>query len=197
MHDGPTVSPSQASRELGVASRTLLRWVKEGKLQIASKTAGGHARFDRKDIEALRAQQTRNALKLTGKDQDDDLVLIVGPVAANLTVATSSEPRVRPSRWLMAEIERARLKATKGAQAQHELALLHDQAVKGRLGIQRSNLFALLWEYRLSTVAVAIGVSATLLRRICGEHDIPLPTAGYWRSRAEPSSPASPLPAKV
>src|SRR4051812_26594497 len=99
MHDGPTVSPSQASRELGVASRTLLRWVKEGKLQIASKTAGGHARFDRKDIEALRAQQTRNALKLTGKDQDDDLVLIAGPVAANLTVATSSEPRVRPSRW--------------------------------------------------------------------------------------------------
>lgn len=47
------VSTGEAARALGVAVRTLQRWVREGAVTPDLTTAGGHHRFD---VERLREQ---------------------------------------------------------------------------------------------------------------------------------------------
>jgi excisionase family DNA binding protein len=189
MRHSATMSPRQASRELGVTSRTVSRWVEEGRLKIVFRTVGGHARFDTQEVEALRGKRPESEKECSTPFGDEDSTFTGSPIDTTLVIATSGEPRTRPDYFLMSTIERTRIQAERGAKAQRELALLHDQAVRQWLGIERGDLFAYLWTYRLPSVAAAIGASVTQLRRICEQHDIPTPPRGYWATRAEPAAP--------
>jgi excisionase family DNA binding protein len=55
MHDDQrkTMSPAEVAREYGVDARTVARWSREGKLQAAFLTPGGHRRYLRADIMKL------------------------------------------------------------------------------------------------------------------------------------------------
>ncbi len=50
-----SVTGVEAARLLGVSRKTVYRWAAEGRLPIAHRTLGGHARFLRSDIEAVAA----------------------------------------------------------------------------------------------------------------------------------------------
>ena len=58
--DDPTefVSPTDAARMFGVQSQTLARWTDEGRLECI-RTAGGHRRYRRTDLETLLAASQR------------------------------------------------------------------------------------------------------------------------------------------
>ena len=44
----------------------------------------------------------------------------------------------------------------------------------------RAELYAMVWETPTSRLAGRFGVSNAELRKICSDHNVPLPTAGYW-----------------
>ncbi|MFD3264013.1 hypothetical protein [Phenylobacterium ferrooxidans] len=46
--------------------------------------------------------------------------------------------------------------------------------------ISRQELFEKVWAAPVSKVAAEFGLSDNGLRKICGRHDIPLPSRGYW-----------------
>lgn len=48
------ITPREAAEILGVSGRTLFRYAQEGRLTVR-RTLGGHRRYDRAEIEALRA----------------------------------------------------------------------------------------------------------------------------------------------
>ena len=51
------VTPQQAAVVLGVTSRTVVRWAEAGTLPTATRTAGGHRRFRRADVDQLAREQ--------------------------------------------------------------------------------------------------------------------------------------------
>jgi excisionase family DNA binding protein len=53
------LTPRAAAARLGVSTRTLRRYVAAGLLTPASRTPGGHGRFDPADLDALREAGTR------------------------------------------------------------------------------------------------------------------------------------------
>lgn len=54
------LSTGEAAKELGIALRTLQRWVREGSIRPTLRTVGGHARFDPDDLrQQLDELQTR------------------------------------------------------------------------------------------------------------------------------------------
>lgn len=48
------LTPRAAAARLGVSTRTLRRYIAAGLIAPASRTAGGHARFDPEQVDALR-----------------------------------------------------------------------------------------------------------------------------------------------
>ena len=46
------ISSGEAARALGISTRTLARWVQEGRVVPTLITAGGHYRFELKDLKA-------------------------------------------------------------------------------------------------------------------------------------------------
>lgn len=54
-----TLTPSQAAKELSVSTETLRRYETEG-LIASEKTAGGHRRFSKEEIEAFKNERVRN-----------------------------------------------------------------------------------------------------------------------------------------
>ena len=54
------LAAGDAARELGVAVETLRRWEREGRI-AAVRTAGGHRRFHRADIERMVGEPARSA----------------------------------------------------------------------------------------------------------------------------------------
>lgn len=50
--------PEEAAAVLGVSAKTVSRWASEGRLP-AIRTIGGHRRFRRDDVEALRREMRR------------------------------------------------------------------------------------------------------------------------------------------
>lgn len=61
----------------------------------------------------------------------------------------------------------------------------------------RSELYSLVWQHPSIHVARQLGVSTARLRKICQDHEIPLPPAGYWTKLAygKPvDQPPLPLP---
>lgn len=52
--ESPDLMTSQEVADLfAVTARTVLAWVKKGRLSLALKTPGGHVRFYRKEVERL------------------------------------------------------------------------------------------------------------------------------------------------
>lgn len=51
-----SLSARETAAELGISTRTLSRYVDDGLIAIASRTRGGHRRFDPRDVEALRTR---------------------------------------------------------------------------------------------------------------------------------------------
>lgn len=50
------ITAAEAARHLGVSRKTVWRWAQIGRLPVASRTPGGHARLDRDDVERLAAE---------------------------------------------------------------------------------------------------------------------------------------------
>lgn len=44
------LSTGEAAKDLGIALRTLQRWIREGSIRPTHRTVGGHARFDPDDL---------------------------------------------------------------------------------------------------------------------------------------------------
>ena len=55
MTDRDLIEPSEASELLGVEPRTIARWADSGRLWVTF-TAGGHRRYDRAEIKALKLE---------------------------------------------------------------------------------------------------------------------------------------------
>lgn len=53
------VTPMEAAALLGVTTRTVSRWVDEGRIERAYVTLGGHRRYRRKDIEEAARKEGR------------------------------------------------------------------------------------------------------------------------------------------
>lgn len=54
IHTMTKYGPTQAANMLGVTVDTLRRWESEGRIQPATRTAGGHRRYTDADIAAIR-----------------------------------------------------------------------------------------------------------------------------------------------
>jgi excisionase family DNA binding protein len=80
MRHSATMSPRQASRELGVTSRTVSRWVEEGRLKIVFRTVGGHARFDTQEVEALRGKRPESEKECSTPFGDEDSTFTGSPI---------------------------------------------------------------------------------------------------------------------
>ena len=57
MTEQALVSPGKAALILGVSVKTILRWTADGRLPLASLSAGGHRRYRLTDVEALAAER--------------------------------------------------------------------------------------------------------------------------------------------
>jgi excisionase family DNA binding protein len=53
------IGSGEAARALGINTRTLARWVQEGRVTPALVTAGGHYRFELEDLKAQLAELAR------------------------------------------------------------------------------------------------------------------------------------------
>ena len=80
----PVLTSAEAARELGLSSpNTVKNWLAGGYFPGASRTAGGHWRFLRVEVEAvkqrmtqLREQNDRGDLRLPDTDDDSELPLL-------------------------------------------------------------------------------------------------------------------------
>ena len=62
----------------------------------------------------------------------------------------------------------------------------------------RSELYTLVWAEPVSTVGPRLGLSSAGLAKLCGRHDIPIPTRGFWARLAAGQTPArQALPAQA
>lgn len=50
----PLLSPAEAAARLGVSTRTLRRYIADGKLTPVDRTPGGHGRFDPEHVDRLK-----------------------------------------------------------------------------------------------------------------------------------------------
>lgn len=44
------LTPSEAAKLLGIHTKTLERWSREGRIPVAGKTIGGHRRYKREEL---------------------------------------------------------------------------------------------------------------------------------------------------
>lgn len=186
MNEGKLLSPGNVAKELHVTNRTLQRWASVGLLRPSHFTAGGHARYERASIEAMKRRQRHDPKvdpTAVPYDEEDSPRWLAGTGRANL--ASVNETRRDPGLVLSSAIERAKRAAERGAKAQRILSGLQDEAVRTLLGIERGELFSRIWRYQLAKVAEALGVSSSRLRDICDLYDIPTPPPGYWLTKPE------------
>jgi DNA-binding transcriptional MerR regulator len=185
MDERQLLSPRDVAKELHVTNRTLQRWASVGLLRPSHFTAGGHARYDRASIDAMKRGQRHEpkvrAISVSHEENSPQRPADTGH--ANL--ASKNESRRDPGLVLSASIERAKRAAERGAKAQRVLSGLQDEAVMALLGIERGELFSRLWRHQLAKVAEALGVSSSRLRDICDLYDIPTPPPGYWLTKPE------------
>ena len=68
--------------------------------------------------------------------------------------------------------------------------------------LTREQLYALVWDKPMRTLAGEFGLSDVALHKICRKHDIPTPPVGYWAKKAHgkrvsvtplPTAASSPL----
>ncbi|MGM4929711.1 MerR family transcriptional regulator [Tardiphaga sp. 619_E2_N8_5] len=186
MNDRELLSPRDVSKELHVTNRTLQRWASVGLLRPSHFTAGGHARYDRASIDAMKRRQ-RHELKVDPStipyDEESSSQLRADTGRANL--ASVNETRRDSGLVFSSAMERAKRAAERGAKAQRIWSGLQDEAVRTLLGIERGELFSRIWRYQLVKVAEALGVSSSRLRDICDLYDIPTPPPGYWLTKPE------------
>src|SRR4051812_20029650 len=56
------LTPKQAGRKFGLTGRTIIRYSEEGRLKVASRTPGGHARFSEREVDQLCRENARKNL---------------------------------------------------------------------------------------------------------------------------------------
>jgi DNA-binding transcriptional MerR regulator len=185
MNDRELLSPGDVSKELRVTNRTLQRWASVGLLRPSHFTAGGHARYDRASIDAMKRGQ-RHEPKVRAISVSHEENSPWRPADTGRTnLASANQPRRDSGLVLSSAMERAKRAAERGAKAQRVLAGLQDEAVRTLLGIERGELFSRIWRYQLAKVAEALGISSSRLRDICDLYDIPTPPPGYWYTKPE------------
>jgi DNA-binding transcriptional MerR regulator len=180
---GHTMSPRQITKELNVSPQAIRYWVKTGKLTPASYTAGGHARYDRADIDAIKAGRSERTAKTVDPEASLAAKRLAALGRANLQAAEPKRPE--GARKISPEIERAMKAAARARKVIAELDRLQNEAVNNLLGVSKGQLFVLLWQAPMTKVGAFLGMRAQTLKRICNLYDVPLPQAGYWSTRPQ------------
>ncbi|MCC8945440.1 MerR family transcriptional regulator [Bradyrhizobium sp. Arg62] len=158
MKKNQLMSPMQITSELGVVYGTVKLWVRQGHLKPATYTAGGHARYARADVEAIKSRE---------------------PAAARLSSPAPAAETSDPKK-LSTEIEEAMLAAARGREAIERLVALQSEAVQRATGVSRAELCLLLWNAPMAQVATRLGLDRRLLVFICVLCEVPTPPQGYW-----------------
>ena len=53
--------------------------------------------------------------------------------------------------------------------------------MSNKKGLKRKELYDLVWSKPLTTLAKELNFDAYNLRKICKQHNIPLPQSGHWQ----------------
>lgn len=68
--DDQLLTPREAAEILGVRTTTIARWARHGRLKTVLHTPGGHRRYRRADITALRGYETEPRPEQNSIEQD-------------------------------------------------------------------------------------------------------------------------------
>ncbi|WP_338310467.1 helix-turn-helix domain-containing protein [Bradyrhizobium ottawaense] len=179
MPNNQLMSPRQVTLELGVVYQTVLHWVHRGKLRPVARTMGGHARFDRADVEAI---------KTKGKCPPSATIVPPpeeSPASAEMHADSSlavAGPDRDETKAISSEIERAELAAAYGRGLIEHLDKLRDEAVQRATGVGSCEIFFLIWNAPFEQAAKRLGLEKHVLMRICKLYAIPTPPPGYWQT---------------
>lgn len=176
MQNDQLVSPMQIRREFGVAYQTVRYWVTRGKLTPVARTVGGHARFARAEVDALKSKRA------SGKAP-----AAPDPLYERISEAIRSSPSpAKPIDGAQGqssdELEKARLAAAYGRGLIENLERLLDEEVLKQIGIHRIELFFRVWSAPMAHVAMRLGLKKHVVIHICEECDVPTPPQGYWQT---------------
>jgi excisionase family DNA binding protein len=179
---GDWLRPSQVAGMSGVSAATVLRWIREGKLN-AIRTLGGHYRVDKVSAEAFHAQLTLVAALSDPAVVEHDKARLATFTAGIREQAARTElhwwgSESSPSPRDVKVAERCRREAAEAKRAARGREFL-----KMRFGLSREELYALVWTKPVTEIAKRFGLSDTGLRKSCVRYRIPVPPRGYWSSR--------------
>lgn len=145
-----------------------------------SRTLGGHARFARADVQAIKAtRSSKKPISASPAVSDEESLTPVG-VGDALPAAQGAEHD--ETKTVSLEIEKAMLAAEYGLRLIEHLDELRDGAVQRTTGLPAGEVFLRLWSAPVEQVANGIGLEEHVLRRICKLYEIPLPPKGYFRT---------------
>lgn len=179
MEKDQLVSPRQVMSEFGIAYQTVRLWVSRGKLTPVARTVGGHARFARAEVDALKA--IRQGQKPPVAPPDPLLEQISKAIEAP---AQSAKPLMNSEQGceFSDALEKARLAAAYGHGLIENLERLLDEEVLKQIGIRRVELFFRVWSAPMAHVAMRLGLKKHVVIHVCKECDVPTPPQGYWQT---------------
>lgn len=177
MEKDQLVSPRQVMSEFAIAYQTVRLWVSRGKLTPVARTVGGHARFARAEVDALKAIRQGQKPPVAPPD----------PLLERISEAI--EPTTRPTKPIDGAqgqssdaLEKARLAAAYGHGLIENLERLLDEEVLKQIGIRRVELFFRVWSAPMAHVAMRLGLKKHVVIHVCKECDVPTPPQGYWQT---------------
>ncbi|MCK1534653.1 MULTISPECIES: helix-turn-helix domain-containing protein [unclassified Bradyrhizobium] len=136
MRNDQLMSPRQVTNELGVVYQTVRYWVSRGKLTPVSQIVGGHARFARADVEAIKAKGKRPVNGAITPPIEERPTSIEKPVDNSLA---PSGVYLDERKTVSKEIEKAMLAAAHGRRLIDQLEQLQEHVLERITGSQSTN----------------------------------------------------------
>ena len=163
------MSPHEVRQEFDIAYQTVRNWVRRGKLVVVSRTLGGHARFNRADVEALKKTRTE---KKTGPVVQSEHEIRQPPFSGWTLHSWRRRGLVVSHAWLRA------IGALQTATA--HLDTVRNTEIKRMTGLSHSELVLEVWRQPATKLAGPFNMHPAKLKAICELYEIKTPPRFYW-----------------